>query len=114
MQYYERAGRRAPDMYYYTFREGAGPADWSDFSPFAHVARDKGIPPMLLYYVAGREGHAIENERFAERLRAEGCTATVLAAADKTHLRIELEIGARGDVPTKEIMAFIEATTKAK
>ena len=62
---------------------------------------------MLLYYVAGREHHATENERFAARLEEEGCEATVLAAQGKTHLSIELEIGLGGDVPTAEILETI-------
>jgi hypothetical protein len=56
---------------------------------------------MLLYYVAGRDHHAAENQRFAERMRAEACEATVLAAEGKTHLSIELEIGHSGDVPPR-------------
>jgi hypothetical protein len=46
---------------------------------------------MLLYYVAGRDHDATENERFATRMKKEGFEATVLAAEGKTHLRIELE-----------------------
>jgi acetyl esterase/lipase len=104
----EQAKEKAPEMYHYTFRDGGTRVDWIDCSPFYHVQRGKGIPPMLLYYVAGRDHHAAENQRFAERMKTEGCEATVLAADDKTHLRIELEIGLSGDVPTAEIMKFLD------
>jgi acetyl esterase/lipase len=104
----EQAGDRAPQMYRYTFRNGGNREDWIDCSPFYHVGRGKGIPPMLLYYVAGREHHAIENERFAARMREEGYEANALAAEGKTHLRIELEIGHSGDAPTAEILQFID------
>ena len=69
---------------------------------------------MLLYYVAGREHHATENERFAARLEEEGCEATVLAAQGKTHLSIELEIGLGGDVPTAEILETIAFSPDGK
>jgi len=104
----EQAGDRAPEMYRYTFRNGGNREDWIDCSPLYHVRRGKGIPPMLLYYVAGREHHATENERFAARMKEEGCEATMLAAEGKTHLRIELEIGFPGDAPTTEILKFID------
>lgn len=104
----DQAGENAPEMYRYTFRDGGTKEDWIDCSPFYHVRRGKGIPPILLYYVAGRDHHAAENQRFAERMKAEGCEATVLAAEDKTHLRIELEIGLSGDVPTAEILKFLD------
>ncbi len=103
----DQAGEKAPEMYRYTFRDGGTKEDWIDYSPFYHVRRGKGIPPMLLYYVAGRDHHAAENQRFTERMKAEGNEATVLAAEDKTHLRIELEIGLSGDVPTAEILKFL-------
>jgi len=109
----EQAGAKAPEMYRYTFRNGGTKEDWTDFSPFYHVMRGTGIPPMLLYYVAGRDHHAAENQRFADRLKAEGYDATVLAAQNKTHLRIESEIGIPGDVPTKEILGFIKKRRKA-
>ncbi len=115
----EQAREKAPEMYRYTFRDGGTREDWIDCSPFYHVRRGKGIPPMLLYYVAGRDHHAAENKRFAERMKAEGCEVTVLAAEGKTHLRIELEIGLTGDVPTAEIVKFIDlqkekASTRTK
>ncbi len=98
-------------MYRYSFRNGGNREDWIDCSPFYHVQRGKSIPPILLYYVAGREHHATENERFAARLKEEGSEATVLAAEGKTHLRIELEIGISGDVPTDEILKFFEVAS---
>jgi acetyl esterase/lipase len=104
----EQAGERAPEMYRDTFRDGGTREDWIDCSPFYHVRRGKGIPPMLLYYVAGRDHHAAENQRFAERMKQEGVEATVLAAEGKTHLSIELEIGTAGDAPTAKILEFFE------
>lgn len=104
----EQAGDRAPEMYRYTFRNGGNREDWIDCSPLYHVQRGKSIPPMLLYYVAGREHHAIENERFAARMKEEGCEASVLAAEGKTHVRIELEIGTSDDVPTNNILKFFD------
>ena len=108
----EQAGEKAPEMYRYTFRNGGSREDWIDCSPFYHVRRGKSIPPMLLYYVAGRDHHATENERFAARMKAEGCEATVLAAEGKTHLRIELEIGLSGDAPTAEILKFLDLQSR--
>ena len=104
----EQAGEKAQEMYRYTFRDGGTREDWIDCSPYYHVRRGKDIPPMLLYYVAGRDHHAAENQRFAERMKAEGCEATVLAAEGKTHLSIELEIGLSGDAPTAAILNFID------
>ncbi|MEI7807238.1 MAG: alpha/beta hydrolase, partial [Verrucomicrobiota bacterium] len=108
----EQAGEKAPEMYRYTFRNGGSREDWIDCSPFYHVRRGKSIPPMLLYYVAGRDHHATEIERFAARMKAEGCEATVLAVEGKTHLRIELEIGLSGDAPTAEILKFLDLQSR--
>ena len=93
-----------PEMYRYTFQPGRD--QWIDCSPFYHVVKDRHVPPLLLYYVAGREHHAAENRRFAHKLAKCGHEATVLAAESKTHLTIELDIGTRGDRVTAEILAF--------
>lgn len=81
-------------------------ADWRGSSPLLRVARGRAIPPLLLCYVGGRDHHARENRRFADALPEAGTTATVFEAKDKTHLRIELEIGLRDDPVTAEILRF--------
>jgi acetyl esterase/lipase len=105
----EQAGARAPEMYRYTFRNGGNAEDWKDCSPSYHVRPGKSVPPLLLCYVEGRAHHAQENERFAKLVRESGGEATVLAAARKTHLSIEAEIGTRSDAVTAAILHFVES-----
>lgn len=104
----EQAGERAPEMYPYAFPGGGKLEDWKDCSPIYHVRPEKKVPPLLLYYVEGRDHHARENERFAKLVKESGGQAVVLSASGKTHLSIEAEIGTRTDSVTTAILRFIE------
>jgi acetyl esterase/lipase len=77
-------------------------------SPAHHVARDKHIPPFLILYVADRPETKSQSHAFAEKLRAAGVAAEVVAGEGKTHGTIGSDLGKPDDEPTKALAAFLK------
>jgi acetyl esterase/lipase len=76
-------------------------------SPTLHVAQGKHIPPFLILYVADRPETKSQSQAFAEKLRAAGVAAEVVAGEGKTHGTINSELGDPDDEPTKAVAAFL-------
>lgn len=77
-------------------------------SPIEYVESGKGIPPFLILYVADRPGSKLQSNQFGEKLNEAGCKTEVIAAENKTHATINREIGLEGDLPTREILKFLQ------
>jgi len=80
-------------------------------SPITHVAKDKGIPPFLILYVATRRDGKLQSEAFAAKLQAAGVKAQVVASEGKTHATINREIGVPEDAVTETIFEFLATRT---
>jgi len=76
-------------------------------SPAHHVAADKHVPPFLILHVADRPETKNQSQAFAEKLRAAGVAAEVVAAEGKTHGTINSDLGKPDDEPTKAVAAFL-------
>ncbi len=81
-----------------------------DYSPVAHVAKDKNIPPFLILHVADRPETKAQSTWFAEKLKDAGVSAKVVAAEGTTHGTINTNLGKPGDRPTQEMWEFMNAS----
>lgn len=83
-----------------------------EYSPAAHVAKGKGIPPFLILYVASRPDTKAQSEWFAEKLHGAGVEAKVVPAEGKTHGTINADLGLPDDKPTQAVWEFVERVLK--
>lgn len=91
---------------------GNDPAKHKDFSAVMHVAKDKGIPPVLLLHVADHPDVSAQAARFGAVLKEAGVPVTVFGARDTTHGRINADLGKPDDPATKALFAFLDAALK--
>jgi len=94
-----------PHARFYDRVFGADPAFWRQVSPADRV--QPGAPPLLLVCSSTRRGDpCAENQRFAERARAQGVSARVLPQA-LSHAEINADLGKPGPY-TDAVAAFID------
>lgn len=91
---------------------GNDPEKHRDFSAVTHVARDKGIPPFLILYVADHPDNSAQAQRLGAVLKEAGLAAMVFGAKDTNHTRINAELGATDDPPTKALFEFVSGALK--
>ena len=97
-----------------TFKEVFGEKEemHRDLSPVTHIAKGKHIPPFLILHVADRADTKAQSEWFADRLKAAGVPARVVAAEGKTHGTINADLGLPGDHPTQALFEFLDGVLK--
>ena len=81
-------------------------------SPVTHAAKGKHVPPFLILHVSDHPEVKMQSEKLAKALADVGVSAKAYAAAGKTHLTINSELGAPDDKPTQEMFEFIQALLK--
>jgi arylformamidase len=91
---------------------GNDPAKHRDFSAVTHVGKDKGIPPFLILHVAGHPDTTAQALRLGIVLKDAGLPATVFAAKESTHNRINADLGLPDDPATKELFVFLGKALK--
>ena len=91
---------------------GNDPAKHKDFSAVTHVARGKGIPPFLILHVAGHPDTTAQALRLGNVLKDAGVPATVFAAKETTHNKINVDLGQPDDPATKVLFEFLAAALK--
>lgn len=82
------------------------------FSAVTHVAKDKGIPPFLILYVANHPDVTAQALRLGNVLKAADVPVTVFGAKETTHTRINADLGRTGDPATTALFAFMEKARK--
>jgi CubicO group peptidase (beta-lactamase class C family)/poly(3-hydroxybutyrate) depolymerase len=87
---------------------GNDPAKHRDFSAVTHVARDKGIPPFFILHVGGHPDTTAQALRLANVLKDAGIPATVFAARETTHSKVNADLGKPDDPATKALFAFLD------
>jgi acetyl esterase/lipase len=92
---------------------GNDPAKHKDFSAVYHVARDKGIPPFLLLYVAGHPDTTAQALRLGNVLKEAGVPVTLFGARETTHNKLNADLGRPDDPATKALFAFVDQALKA-
>ena len=91
---------------------GHDPEKHRDYSAVTHVARDKGIPPFLILYVADHPDNAAQAQRMGSVLKEAGVSARVFGAKETNHNRINAELGMADDPVTKELFDFVNGALK--
>jgi arylformamidase len=91
---------------------GNDPAKHKDFSAVTHVAKDKGIPPFLILYVAGHPDVSAQAQRLANVLKSADVPVTLFGAKDTTHTKINADLGRPDDPATTALLAFVEKALK--
>lgn len=84
----------------------------TQYSPAAHVAKGKQIPPFLILHVASRADTRAQAHWFADKLKEAGGEADVVAAEGKTHETIGSDLGNTDDKPTQAVFEFLERVLK--
>jgi arylformamidase len=79
----------------------------NDLSPVAHVAKDKGIPPMPILHVAGHPETTAQSQRLVEALQDAGVSARAYPAQGKDHGTINADLGKPDDEPTNALFEFV-------
>jgi len=85
---------------------GNDPAKHRDFSAVTHVAKDKGIPPFFLLYVADHPDTSAQAQRLGNVLKDAGVSVTLFGAKETTHGKINADLGLPDDPATKALLEF--------
>lgn len=96
--------QRRKDAYRFKFGDEAAQ---KDLSPVTHVAKDKGIPPVLILHVAGHPETTAQSRRLVQALREAGVPARAHAAEGKDHATLNDDLGTPGDEASKHLFAFL-------
>jgi len=91
---------------------GNDPEKHRDFSAVTHVAKDKNIPPFFILHVAGHPDTTAQAQRLGNVLKAAGLPATVFAAKESTHNKINADLGKPDDPATKALFEFLDNALK--
>jgi len=91
---------------------GNDPAKHRDFSAVTHVAKDKGIPPFLILYVAEHPDTSAQAQRLDNVLKDAGVPVTLFGAKETTHSRINANLGLPDDPATKALFEFLGKALK--
>jgi acetyl esterase/lipase len=91
---------------------GNDPAKHRDFSAVTHVAKDKGVPPFLILYVADHPDTSAQAERLANVLKDAGIPVTVFGARNSTHGKINADLGLPDDPASKALFEFLGKALK--
>jgi acetyl esterase/lipase len=92
---------------------GNDPAKHKDFSAVYHVAKDKGIPPFLLLYVAGHPDTAAQAYRLGAVLKDAGVPVRLFGAKDTEHSKLNNDLGLPDDPATKALAEFVAQNVKS-
>jgi len=91
---------------------GNDPAKHRDFSAVTHVARDKGIPPFLLLYVADHPDTSAQAQRLGNVLKDAGVPVTLFGARETNHNKLNADLGRSDDPATKALVEFLGKALK--
>jgi hypothetical protein len=91
---------------------GNDPAKHKDFSAVTHVAKDKGIPPFLILYVANHPDVTAQAQRLGNVLKSANVPVTLFGAKETTHNKINADLGRPDDPATTALFAFVEKAVK--
>lgn len=87
---------------------GNDPAKHKGFSAVTHVAKNKGIPPFLILYVANHPDVTAQALRLGNVLKAADVPVTLFGAKETTHIKLNADLGKSGDPATTALFAFVE------
>jgi acetyl esterase/lipase len=83
-----------------------------DFSAVTHVAKDKGIPPFLILFVADHPDTSAQAQRLGNALKEASVSATLFGGKETTHNKINADLGRPDDPATKALLEFLGKALK--
>jgi arylformamidase len=107
-----RAHGQPPPSFGHREKFGNDPEKHRDFSAVTHVSKGKGIPPFLILHVADHPDNSAQAQRLGAVLKAAGLPATVFAAKDTNHTKINANLGHSDDLVTKALFDFVAQSLK--
>jgi hypothetical protein len=87
---------------------GDDPAKHKDFSAVTHIAKEKGIPPFLILYVANHPDVSAQAQRLANVLKSANVPVTLFGARETTHNKINADLGSPDNPATTALFEFVE------
>lgn len=78
------------------------------FSTVTHVNKGKGIPPFLIFYVAGHPDTSAQAQRLHAVLNEAGISSKMYGAKNSDHSKINNDIGTANDPGTAMLLDFIK------
>ena len=91
---------------------GNDPQKHRDYSAVTHVAKDKGIPPFLILYVADHPDTSAQARRLASVLKEAGIPVIAFGAKDTNHSKLNDNLGLVDDPATRALDAFVADSLK--
>jgi arylformamidase len=91
---------------------GNDPEKHRDYSAVTHIAKDKGISPFLILYVADHPDTSAQAKRLAKVLKEADIPATAFGAKDTNHSKLNDNLGVPGDPATKALDEFLAGLLK--
>lgn len=79
-----------------------------DFSAVTHIARNKGIPPFLILYVAGHPDVTAQARRLEISLANADVAVSSFGASDTNHSKLNDDLGLDNDAATAKLLEFLE------
>jgi len=86
---------------------GNDPAKHKDFSAVTHVAKDKGIPPFLIFFVNDHPDNNAQAQRLSTVLKESNIPVTLYGGKETNHNKINNDIGLADDPGTKALFTFL-------
>ncbi len=91
---------------------GHTPEKHKNFSAVTHIAKDKGIPPFLILYVAEHPDTTAQAKRLASVLKDSGISAKLVGATETNHSKLNENIGKPDDPSSKAVFEFVAEVLK--
>jgi acetyl esterase/lipase len=101
-----------PSKFGHREKFGNDPAKHRDFSAVTHVAKDKGIPPFLIFHVAGHPDTTAQARRLENVLKEAGVPVALYGGKETTHNKINADLGLPDDPGTKALFEFVGKALK--
>lgn len=79
-----------------------------DLSVVTHVAKNRGIPPFLILYVADHPDTSAQAWRLDAVLRASSISSTLFGGKETNHSRLNDNLGTSDDEATKALFQFVD------
>ena len=85
-----------------------------DLSPVTHVAKGKGIPPVLVLHVADHPETQAQSQRLAQALRDAGYSAKTFGEEGTDHVALNADLGKPNDRPSQAMFKFFAEALKQR
>jgi arylformamidase len=101
-----------PAKYGHREKFGNDPEKHRDFSAVTHVAKDKGIPPFLILYVADHPDTRAQAQRLGDVLKGADVPVTLFGGRETNHNKLNANLGSPDDPATTALFAFLDKALK--